>query len=411
MSSLAIYLNDLGHEVCGSDTNEYFYTENELRNRSIEIHDYDASNVTNDYIYIIGLSINKENEEFSEILNRNLEYYFYNEFISEFIDKKIIAVSGTHGKTTTAHIMKELSNCSCIIGCGEGLGNDSEYLILEACEYKNTFLSYSPELLVIQNMDFDHPDFFKNQMQVINSFQQMANRANKVLINGDLKDSDKIVHKCKITYGFNEKNDYRIIIISTNESGYTILLKGNNLCRMLKCNLFGVHNIYNYVGAYLSCILLDIKIYHKGKLTLPSRRMTKYKYGNAILIDDYAHHPTAINALYSSLKLEYRNIPINVIFQSHTYSRTLQFKKDFKKALKKFNKVFLLDVFPSAREKYDFKLQRKVDFYFRTFKKFNINDFKLIDKNEEKVWVFLGAGRSNEIIELLQNENDDVMKI
>ena len=64
MSSLGIYLNDLGHEVCGSDTNEYFYTENELRNRSIEIYDYDATNITNDYIYIIGLSINKENEEF-----------------------------------------------------------------------------------------------------------------------------------------------------------------------------------------------------------------------------------------------------------------------------------------------------------------------------------------------------------
>lgn len=411
MSSLGIYLNDLGHEVCGSDTNEYFYTENELRNRSIEIYNYDANNITNDFIYIIGLSINKENEEFSEILNRNLEYYFYNEFISEFIDKKIVAVSGTHGKTTTAHIMKELSNCSCIIGCGEGVGNDSKYLILEACEYKNTFLSYSPELLVIQNMDFDHPDFFKNKKQVISSFQKMADRSKKVLINGDLKDSDKIFHKCKYTYGFNEKNDFKIIIISTNESGYTILLKGNNLCRMLKCNLFGVHNIYNYIGAYLACILCDIKIYRKGKLTLPSRRMTKYIYGRTILIDDYAHHPNEINALYNSLKLEYRNIPINVIFQSHTYSRTLQFKKDFKKVLKKFNKVFMLDVFPSSRESYNAKLQRKIDFYFRCFEKFNINDIKKIDKNKENIWIFLGAGRSNEIIELLQNENNDVMKI
>ena len=77
----------------------------------------------------------------------------------------------------------------------------------------------------------------------------------------------------------------------------------------------------------------------------------------------------------------------------------------------KFNKVFMLDVFPSSRESYNAKLQRKIDFYFRCFEKFNINDIKKIDKNKENIWIFLGAGRSNEIIELLQNENNDVMKI
>ena len=96
-------------------------------------------------------------------------------------------------------------------------------------------------------MDFDHPDFFKNKKDVINSFQQMANNSKQILINGDLKDSSKIVHKTKYTYGFNETNDFRIVIISTKESGYTLLLKGENLCRLLKCNLLGIHNIYNSI--------------------------------------------------------------------------------------------------------------------------------------------------------------------
>ena len=411
MSALACYLNDLGHIVLGSDTNEYFFTENELRKRNIEINEYDKDNITKDYIYVIGLSITKENEEFSEIIDKDLEYYYYNDFINEFIDKKIIAVSGTHGKTTTAHILSEISNCSYIIGCGEGKGNDNPYLILEACEYRNNFLSYSPELLIIQNMDFDHPDFFKNKKDVINSFQQMANNSKQILINGDLKDSSKIVHKTKYTYGFSETNDFRIVIISTKESGYTLLLKGENLCRLLKCNLLGIHNIYNYVASYISCILCNLEIKHHKLLTLPNRRMTKYKFGKCILIDDYAHHPSEINALYSTVKIEYPSLPINVFFQSHTYSRTLKFRKLFKKELKKFNNVYMLDVFPSAREPFSSSIQKKVDFYFRCFKKFDINDIQKVNQNEECIWIFLGAGRCNEIIELLQNENSNIMKI
>ncbi|MBE6130342.1 MAG: hypothetical protein E7183_01270 [Erysipelotrichaceae bacterium] len=411
MSGLAIFLKEAGHEVVGSDNSNYYFTVDELNNNDIEIKEYNKNNIKNDCIYIIGLSIKKDNVEFSEILNRDLEYYYYNDFIGEFIDKKMIAVSGTHGKTTTCHIIKELSNISYIIGCGNGGCNESEYFVLEACEYKNHFHSYSPELLLILNMDIDHPDFFKNKKDVINSYQGMCDRSKVVLVNGDDKLSKYLVHSNIYTYGFSEGVDYQIKLIESSVNGYKFLLKGKGLCRFLKCNLVGIHNLYNYVGAYLACLLSYLKINQYVNITLPKRRMTSYKYGNSVLIDDYAHHPTEINALLESLKIKYDGYKINCIFQSHTYSRTIKYRNEFKKVLKKFDDVYLLDVFSSAREKEGVLMQKRVNRYFRKFKKYDSSILESICESNKEVWVFLGAGTSNELLETFKKEHFNAMKM
>lgn len=411
MSSLALFLKGAGHEVIGSDNSNYYFTVDELNRNNIEIKEYDKNNITNDYIYIIGLSIKKDNVEFSEILERDLEYYYYNDFIGEFIDKKMIAVSGTHGKTTTAHIIKELSNISYIIGCGNGGYNESEYFVLEACEYKNHYHSYNPMLLLILNMDLDHPDFFKNKQDVVLSYQGMCDRSKVVLVNGDDSLSKYLCHLNMYTFGFNSDADYQIKLISKSKNGYELLLKGNGLCRFLRCNLVGMHNLYNYVGAYLSCVLSELKINQYVNLTLPKRRMTSYIYGNSILIDDYAHHPTEINALLESLKIKYEGYKINCIFQSHTYSRTLKYKRTFKKVLKKFDEVYLLDVFSSVRESEGVLMQKKIDRYFRKFKKYDDSVLEKISESKNEVWVFLGAGTCNELLKKFKKEHFNAMKM
>lgn len=408
MCSLALYLKQAGHEVVGSDNSNYYFTVDELNKHNIEVKEYNIVNITNDYIYIIGLSITKDNVEFDEILKRDLEYYYYNDFIGEFIDKKMIAVSGTHGKTTTAHLVKELTDISCIIGCGCGIYNESKYFVLEACEYKNHFYSYAPHLLLILNMDFDHPDFFKNKKDVIKSYQGMCDRAKIVLVNGDDNNAHRLLHANKYTYGLKNNVDYQIKIITKSSSGYTFLLKGNKMCRLLQCNLTGMHNLYNYVGAYLASYLCDLKINHYMKLTLPKRRMNKYIYGNTVLIDDYAHHPSEIKALYDSLKILYPEYKLKCIFQSHTYSRTLKFKKEFKRVLGMFNEVYLMDVFSSVREKEQELLQKKVDRYFRKYKKYDENILNKINLDEKDVWIFLGAGTCNEILEKFKKEHFDL---
>lgn len=411
MSALALYLKEAGHEVIGSDVDDYYFTEDNLITHDIKICVYNKGNIINDYIYIIGLSINRHNPEFKEILDRELEFYYYNNFINEFIDKKIIAVSGTHGKTSTTHLIKELSDVSAIVGCGDGRYTDSNYLVLEACEYKNHFHSYEPELLLVQNIDLDHIDYFKTKKELFNSYQIMASKSKKVLINGDESILNKISHSNKYTYGFNNNNDYVIKLIRTDESGYTFLLKGKGLCRLLKCNLLGIHNLLNYVSAYLACIICELEIKQLKKIELPNRRMTQYAYGENILIDDYAHHPKEISCLYETIKLMYPLYKINVIFQSHTYSRTYYFRRQFKKVLSKFDNVYLLDVFSSAREKNNVKLQKKINKYFKKFNKYEENILSGIDGNDKVVWIFLGAGSTDKILRLLKNNKNTLMKI
>jgi UDP-N-acetylmuramate--alanine ligase len=133
--------------------------------------------------------------------------------------------------------------------------------------------------------------------------------------------------------------------------------------------------------------------------------MSSYIYGNSILIDDYAHHPSEIKALYESLRIMYSKYKITCIFQSHTYSRTIRFKKEFKKVLKLFDDVYLLDVFSSAREISDEQMVKKVNRYFKKFKKFNENILNNIKKEKNEVWVFLGAGICNELLEKFKKEH------
>ena len=283
--------------------------------------------------------------------------------------------------------------------------------MLEACEYKNHYHSYNPELLLILNMDLDHPDFFKNKQDVILSYQGMCDRSKIVLVNGDNSLSKYLFHLNMYTFGFKNDVDYQIKLISESKNGYELLLKGNGLCRFLKCNLVGLHNLYNYVGAYLSCVLCGLKIYQNESIVLPKRRMSTHIYGNSVLIDDYAHHPTEINALLESLKIKYEGYKINCIFQSHTYSRTLKYKRAFKKVLKKFDNVYLLDVFSSAREKEGDLMQKKVDRYFRKFKKYDDNVLEMINESKNEVWIFLGAGTCNELLEKFKKEHFYPMKM
>ena len=137
--------------------------------------------------------------------------------------------------------------------------------------------------------------------------------------------------------------------------------------------------------------------------TTPKRRFKETKVGSNILIDDYAHHPTEIASLYNTLKLSYPNRKINVIFQPHTYERTIHFKRQFKKVLKVFDKVYLLDVFTSKREKYNLNMQDKIDKYFKHFNKIEDLNVSRI-KDYAEIWVFLGAGLANEILLNLINK-------
>lgn len=405
MSSLAKLLKNSGYEVIGSDTKDYYFTEDSLISLGINILEFDERNITDEYFYIIGNAYDCNNIEVNEIINNHFEFLYYHDFIGKKLNKKIVACCGTHGKTTTSYFLTKFLNkeCNYIIGDGQGDYYDSDLLVLEACEYKNHFLSYNPELLIITNIEMDHTDYYKNKKQLITSFQGIANNSKMILINGDDKNVKKIKHQNKLTYGFNKDNDIKIKILSTTSSCYYVQV--NYLKNYyLRIPYLGKHMIYNYVSAYIATILLNKKPKNLNDSNLPKKRFTKYSFKESILIDDYAHHPTEINALHETIRLTYPDAKIYVIFQPHTYERTLYFKKAFLKALEKFDQVYIMEVFTSKREKRNDKLQKKVDTYFKKFTKIEKLDYSLIGK-ENSVWLFLGAGLAGNMIMEIKNEN------
>ncbi len=398
MSSLAKLLNDHNFEVVGSDTNEYFFTEESLIKRNITIFEFNEKNIKEDYYYIIGNAYDINNVEVKKIFDNNYSYMYYHDFISAFIKKDIIACSGTHGKTTVSSLIVNMldNKCDYIIGDGTGGGYDNNLLVLEACEYKRHFTKYYPTILIINNIELDHTDYYKNKKDLIKAFQEVANNSKIILINGDDKNAKKIKHKNKITFGFNKKNDIKIKILSETKNGYYIKVSYNEN-HYLKVPFLGKHMIYNYVVSYMTCIIYGIKPNINKEILLPKRRMETYKYNNCTIIIDYAHHPTEINALYESLNLQYKNKKLNVVFQPHTYKRTIKFKKAFKKALNKYDDVYLMDVFTSKREKENNYQQEKINRYFKKFKKYNNTIIQNIRKSSE-IWILLGAGTASDIM-------------
>lgn len=407
MSALAKYLFDLEYLVRGCDYKKYFFTEDSLIKRRIVIDDISDFKYLEDYIYIIGSAFDENNSVVKEVKEKTKEFYYYNDFIGSIIKKEIFAVSGTHGKTTTSRFLASMlgDDVSCIIGDGTGKGTNSKYLVLEACEYKEHFLSYHPKILIVNNIELDHPDYFKNIKDVINTFQKLVNKSDLVLVNNDDLNTKKLKGKNIISVGTSITSDI-IFSYLYNKDKTIIEIKYAGDIYNVSVNFKGKHLIYDFVMAYVLCLIVGVKP-NISNISFPRRRMEETKFGNTILIDDYAHHPTEIKALHEYISLTYPNRIINVIFQPHTYSRTLKLKKEFIESLSLFDNVYIDKVFTSSRECINTYNQLKINKYFKRFNKFDKNVLNMISKDKMEIWVFLGAGETNKYIhQIINNENN-----
>lgn len=405
MSALACILHDLGNDVMGSDVEKHFYTEESLISKNISILSFSKENIkrlTNNYIVIIGDAYNKENEEVKEVIGKRV-YYYYHDFIEKYFRNKI-GVSGTHGKTTTVSLcvkLLESINMSYLIGnsCGKG-SKDYEYFIFEACEYKNHFLKYTYEYLIITNIDYEHLDFYHSIEETIESFQKASNNAKVIIVNGDDNNIKKISHNNIIRYGFNYDNDYVVSNITQYKDGFKIKIVYKEGEEELKIPLVGIHNIYNFLAAYVLYKVLKVKDNVENLMytyEYPVRRLNVRKYKSSLIIDDYAHHPTEIKALISCVKQMYDD-EIIIIFEPHTYSRTLGLKKEFSECFKGIYKLYLCNTFTSSREVYNEELEDEVKKVFPNATMYSENVLEELKKEKHKVIIFLGAGQVYEDI-------------
>lgn len=387
LSALASVLKEQGHIVRGVDIETKFYTEKGLK--EIQYDDFNNMKLKPYYFYIIGNAY--LNHSVTNYIKR-MKYYFmtYPEFIGYYFKNyNFISICGSHGKTTTTKMLTDIvTDCSYIIGDGTGSGKNKNIFILESCEYRDTFLNYKPNIALILNVDYDHPDYFKKEEDYIKAFQNFSEQSKIVIANGDDKNINKIKKDSFITYGLKLEND--VVFTYIIKENKTII---DILGQKFFLPLVGLHYAYDFVGAYLVSKFLgenDDDIQDKiQNFKLPNRRLQKLKFQGCDAILDYAHHPTEIQNVYYTVKELYKNRKIVCCFQPHTISRTKCFIHDFKKVLSLFDDIYLLPIFTSVREQKNMYEESKL-YGFLNFKR--INNIKEVTYSNENVYVFLGAG-------------------
>ena len=364
MASLAIMLHDIGHEVLGSDQEKHFFTEDELVKRNIKILPFDENNIKEEYTVIIG---NAFLEDFPEVIRaRKLcKCYRYHEFLGELMkDYTTVSIAGSHGKTTTTTIAKtvlsEFKKTAYLIGDGEGfLQKDSEYLCVESDEFRRHFISYHPEYAIITNIEIDHVDYFKDEIDYFNSYQEFVDNVKKAIFyHGDDEWCRKLEFKVPaFSFGLSKTNDYYADNVVTNNNTtsfdlyhndiflyrYTLPLVGNHVL----IDTLGVLSLADYLGFDYSRSQKALDSYSG-----PKRRYVIEEYKDTIFVDDYAHHPTEVKVTIEASKLRYPDRKIIAIFKPHRASRVQYFATQFKEALELADEIYLLD-FTSIDDKQD----------------------------------------------------------
>ena len=346
-----------------------------------------------------------------------------------------IAVSGTHGKTTTTAMITQIlmeagMDPSAVIGGklpligGNGRVGKSQNMVCEACEYVDTFLQLHPAVSVILNLEADHLDYFGTLENIIKSFNKFSHQTSKtIVVNGDDKEAMEavkdITHAEIVTFGLDSKNDYYLTELNEEDTAcedFTVMYKGEKLIRI---NLIvpGEHNMLNALAAFATCHHLGASL-EAIKRALESfggvhRRFEVLgKFEGVTVADDFAHHPTELTTtLTAAMKMGYNKVW--AIFQPHTFSRTYMFLDDFAKALSIPDRLVMTDILPVRETNiYGVKiedLEEKIEgsCHFNTFGE--IAEYVMARAEKNDLILTLGGGDiykcANLIVKLYKERN------
>ncbi|MDD3186924.1 MAG: UDP-N-acetylmuramate--L-alanine ligase [Bacilli bacterium] len=359
MSSLALFLDDLGYEVIGyDDAKEHRFTEDSLKERNIEIYtDPNQFELTNDIVVVRSPAIRDNHPELQRVFNLGLKNYQYQEMLGKLSTKfDTIGVAGCHGKTTTSsmlgHIFSNISGCNYIIGDGHGHADkESKRLVLESCEYRRHFLNYDIKYAIITNIEMDHTDYYKNMQDMLDAYQSFANNASKMVIacGSDSYTRYLEVDKPIFYYGIDDDNDIvaKDVEYRSDGTSFDVFIE-DNYYGHFDVPLFGKHMLLNALAAIAICYYerLDAKEVAKHLKTFKgaSRRFKETIIGNNVIVDDYAHHPTEVKVTIKAAKQKYPDKKIIAVFKPHTYSRVKEFQDDFADSLKIADYAYVMDI-------------------------------------------------------------------
>lgn len=375
LSAIAEILMSRGYNVSGSDMKESDTTSRLAQKGARIFLGHRAENVDNADLVVYSAAVGKDNPEIVRAIERGVPAVTRAQILGVLMSEyeNSIAISGTHGKTTTTSMVSLILNRAQLeptilvggnlseIGGNVKVGN-SGYFITEACEYMDSFLSLKPKIEVILNIDSDHLDYFKDIEHIVSSFDKFAGLVpdDGIIIAYDANPFvNKVIsnHSNVITFGFNERCDYSVSDIAFDENGmpsFNVNHNGEILEHIQLC-VPGEHNILNSLAAFACSHTLGVDA-EIIKETLEQYKGTQRRFDivgttaeGIKIVDDYAHHPTEIKATLSASQ----NVPHNTlwcIFQPHTYTRTMALFDDFADAFEKTDKLILAEIY-AAREK------------------------------------------------------------
>lgn len=373
MSGLAAILLKNGFKVSGSDMKESEITTR-LQQHGAEIHiDHSADNVKNVDLVVYTAAVPSDNPELLFAKNNNIPLMDRAEFLGYIMKghKYNVAISGTHGKTTSTSMLSHIVlsaelDPTILVGADLDIINgnfrtgESEYFITEACEYKASFLRFSPYIGVILNIDADHLDFYKDIDDIEATFKKFVSiipNDGYAIGNADDFRVKRVLETAScntLTFGLNEGDIIaKDIHFNGRGSSFDVVYKGKELYT-IHLHVPGSHNVLNALSAVASSIVLGIDEKAvieglEGFKGAHKRFEIKGSKDDITVIDDYAHHPTEIKATLKAAR-EYPHNKIVSIFQPHTYSRTISLLDEFSESFNDTDELILMDIY-AAREK------------------------------------------------------------
>lgn len=419
MCPLAEILFNEGYELSGSDNNETD-TLARIRNMGIPVHlGQRAENIQGAEMIVYTAALLPDNPELVAAKASGIPTFERADLLGAVtrLYKNCICVCGTHGKTTVSSMLTQI-----MIQCGKdptaviggklpliqsnGRVGNTDNMVCEACEFKDTFLHLDPDVAVILNVDADHLEYFKNIENIIKSFHKFADMTTKALIiNGDdantLKAVDGIDGKQIITFGLDKSNDFYAdnIEIIHAFAHFDVYKKGEKVCRV-ELKIPGKHNILNTLAALAAADYNGIDICEAAKSAETfggaCRRFEILAKINGITIaDDYAHHPAELKVtLEAAMEMGYNRVW--AVFQPFTYSRTKKLMDDFAQVLQIPDKCVMTEIMGSREVNtdgvYTYQLAEKIpgSVWFNTFEE--VSDYVTENAESGDLIITLGCG-------------------
>ena len=435
MSGLAQILRSRGFKVSGSDRSASAITDALQADGINVIIGQKKENITPDIdLVVFTAAIRPDNPEYIAVMENGIPHITRSVLLGQIMRgyKSPVAISGTHGKTTTTSMISEIlmeagtDPTLSIGGILDSIGGNvrigkSGYFAAEACEYTNSFLDMYPGIGIILDIDEDHLDFFKDLADIRRSFRKFAQLIpadGSLIINTQIPDYEEIAGglDCRvILYGPDDSADYWPEEISYDRfahPSYTLCSRGSDgtvTRQAISLGVSGEHNVYNSMAAAAAADCLGIDRAHTAaalrKYTGTERRFQILGERNGFtVIDDYAHHPTEIEATLRTAAA-YPHREVWCVFQSHTYTRTKALMDEFARALTLADHVILAKIYP-ARETDDLgisshTLADKIRglghecLCFDTFEE--IENYLIKNCQSDDLVITMGAGNINEV--------------